>query len=229
MKLGLYKPGQGYWVRVMTAAMIAVVTFATAGWLMGQMSVLADKLPVRSWAADVGNASSGQPQVGQRVKLLTGGTATAPAEVLGTGEVTSFDAGSQTLRIGAFQPAKEGYEAISAASFAKTDDGSGFVAPVKGSLRKIPIIQAVYLQGISAALVLLIGAFLAYFFAGVRQGSVEFLIATDMEMKKVNWSTRKDIINSTWVVVGASFLLAAVLFGIDVAFQQFFQVIGVLQ
>lgn len=229
MKLGLHKPGQGYWVRVMTAAMIAVITFATAGWLMGQMSVLADKLPVHSWATEIGLVSAGQPQVGQRVKLLTAETATAPAELLGTAEVTMYDASGQTLKIGAFAPAKEGYEAMSAATFARTDDGAGFAAPVKGTLRKVPIIQAVYLQGIAAALTLLLGAIFAYYFTGVRQSSVEFLISTDMEMKKVNWSTRKDILNSTWVVVGASFLLAAVLFGIDIAFQQFFQWIGVLQ
>lgn len=230
MSFGLYKPGQGYWVRVMTAAMIAVITFGTAGWLMGQMSVLADKLPVHAWVGDIGTAASGTPQVGDHVKLLTsGGSSTTPAELLGTAAITSFDQSSQTLKIGSFVPAKEGYEAALAASFAKTDDARGFTAPIKGTLRKVPLIQPIYLQGIAAAATLLIGALLAFYFAGVRSGSVEFLISTDMEMKKVNWSTRKDIINSTWVVVGAAFLLAGVLFGIDIVFQQAFQLIGILE
>lgn len=231
MSFGLYKPGQGYWVRVMTAAMIAVITFATAGWLMGQMSVLADKLPVRAWAGEIGNVSGGgaAPAPGLTVNLLTSGSPAVPAQVLGTARIRAFDAGSQSITLEGFLPAKDGYEAASAASITAGEGAAGFAAPIRGTLRKVPMIQAVYLQGIAASITLLIGAVLAYYFAGVRPGSVEFLIATDMEMKKVNWSTRKDIMNSTWVVVGASFLLAAVLFGIDIAFQQFFQLIGVLQ
>jgi preprotein translocase SecE subunit len=228
MGFGLYKPGQGYWVRVMTAAMIAVITFATAGWLMGQMAVLADKLPVHSWAADLGNVT-GQVEVGQHVKLLTPATASAPAEPLGTAEIQTFDSSSQTVRIHAFVPIKPGYEPTAAGSFAPGDDGKGFTAPLKGSVRKIAAVQPVYLQGGGAALVLLVGAVLAFYFAGAKKNSVEFLISTDMEMKKVNWSTQKDIRNSTLVVVGAAVMLAAVLFGIDVAFQQFFRVIKILQ
>ena len=36
MSLGIYKQGQGYWVRVLTAALIAVVTLGGAGWMAGQ-------------------------------------------------------------------------------------------------------------------------------------------------------------------------------------------------
>lgn len=229
MGFGLHKPGQGYWVRVMTAAMIAVITFATAGWLMGQMSVLADKLPVRAWSGEIGAASGGQPAVGQRVNLMTAGNPANPAVLLGTASVTGFEPGSQTITIRSFTPAKPEYDAASAAAIAPADGAAGFSANIRGTLRKVPLVRSVYLQGIAASLTLLIGAVIAYYFAGVRPSSVELLISTDMEMKKVNWSTRKDIINSTWVVVGASFLLATVLFGIDVAFQQFFQLIGVLQ
>jgi preprotein translocase SecE subunit len=228
MGFGLYKPGQGYWVRVMTAAMVAVITFATAGWLMGQMAVLADKLPVNTWSANVGN-TTGQIQVGQRVKLLTSVKGTVAPELLGTAQVKQFDSASQVVTIGGFTPAKADLVPTDAGSFAPTDEGSGFTAPVKGSVSKVPPIQPVYLQGGGAAVVLLAGAALAFYFAGVRTGAVEFLISTDMEMKKVNWSTRKDITNSTLVVVGASVLLAATLFGIDVLFQQFFKIIKVLQ
>ena len=48
-------------------------------------------------------------------------------------------------------------------------------------------------------------------------------------MRKVNWSTRKEIIGSTQVVIVAAFLLAAFLFGIDTAFAKFFQIIGVIE
>lgn len=228
MSFGLHKPGQGYWVRVMTATAIAVITFATAGWLMGQMTVLADKLPVRAWSAEIQNPT-GEPAAGQRIKLLTAESATTPAELLGTAEVVGYDSGSRTVHIGSFTPAKDGVEAATASTIAKADDGSGFSAPIRGSLNKTPMVHPRILQGVAAAIVLLIGAGLAYYFAGTKPASVEFLISTDMEMKKVNWSTKKDIKNSTLVVVGAAFLLAGVLFTIDVGFQAFFKLINVLQ
>ena len=48
-------------------------------------------------------------------------------------------------------------------------------------------------------------------------------------MKKVNWSTRKEVIGSTWVVVVACFLIAAFLFSIDFVFAMFFRAIKVLE
>jgi preprotein translocase subunit SecE len=67
-----------------------------------------------------------------------------------------------------------------------------------------------------------------YYFVGVKPRSVDFLVATDGEMKKVNWSTRKDVIASTWVVIAASIVLAAGLFVVDILFSEFFRLIGVL-
>ncbi len=232
MAFGLYKPGQGYWVRVMTAAMIAVITFGTAGWLMGQMAVVADKLPARAWATELTGITGGEVTPGAQVQLATAATSTSPADVLGTAEVESFDSSSQVVRIHHFVPKQEGLSPTEASTLAPAPGaggGKGFSASVKGRLHKIAVVQPVLLQGGAAALVLLIGALLAFYFAGLRRSTVEFLIATDMEMKKVNWSTRKDIWNSTLVVVGASVLIAGALFGFDVLFQMFFKFIKVLQ
>ncbi|RNC82861.1 MAG: preprotein translocase subunit SecE [Phycisphaera sp.] len=63
----------------------------------------------------------------------------------------------------------------------------------------------------------------------MNRRSVDFLIATDGEMKKVNWSTRKEVQGSTIVVVIASFLLAFAIFVVDYGFGAFFKLIGVLQ
>ena len=52
--------------------------------------------------------------------------------------------------------------------------------------------------------------------AAAADGAGTILIATDGEMKKVNWSTRKEIVGSTWVVVAATFLLTAVLIAVRV-------------
>ncbi|MBC7834538.1 MAG: preprotein translocase subunit SecE [Phycisphaerales bacterium] len=67
-----------------------------------------------------------------------------------------------------------------------------------------------------------------YWLIAVRPASVDFLIATDSEVKKVNWSTRKDIKGSTFVVIGATFILAVFLFAIDVVFKSIFQAIDIL-
>ena len=62
-----------------------------------------------------------------------------------------------------------------------------------------------------------------------RSSRADFLIATEGEMKKVAWSSRKEVIGSTKVVVFATFILAAMLFLVDFVFQRFFDKIGVLR
>lgn len=56
----------------------------------------------------------------------------------------------------------------------------------------------------------------------------DFLISTDGEMKKVNWSSRREVIGSTKVVIAFTLLLAAVLFVYDTLFVALFRLIGVL-
>jgi preprotein translocase SecE subunit len=62
----------------------------------------------------------------------------------------------------------------------------------------------------------------------MRPRTVDFLIATDSEMKRVNWSTPREIRGSTYVVIGACFLLAAALFIFDLIFKTVFQSMGIL-
>ncbi len=61
-----------------------------------------------------------------------------------------------------------------------------------------------------------------------KPGNADFLIATDGEMKKVNWTSRRELIGSTKVVIIFMFLIAFILFGIDIIFGYFFQLINVL-
>jgi preprotein translocase SecE subunit len=62
-----------------------------------------------------------------------------------------------------------------------------------------------------------------------KPDNVDFLIATDSEMKKVNWTSRKELIGSTKVVIVFMFLIAFFLFAIDIGFSYFFYLIGVLK
>jgi preprotein translocase subunit SecE len=62
-----------------------------------------------------------------------------------------------------------------------------------------------------------------------KQTTAEFLIATDSEMKKVNWTSRKELIASTKIVIGFVFFVALFLFSCDLLFGAFFHLIGVLK
>jgi preprotein translocase subunit SecE len=60
-----------------------------------------------------------------------------------------------------------------------------------------------------------------------RTKSADFLIATENEMKKVSWSSTKEVIGSTKVVVVTTFLMAGMLFLVDMLFFNIFQLIGI--
>ena len=59
--------------------------------------------------------------------------------------------------------------------------------------------------------------------------NVDFLIATDSEMKKVNWTTKGELFGSTRVVVLFLVFIACFLFVVDIIFERFFHLIRVLQ
>ena len=60
-----------------------------------------------------------------------------------------------------------------------------------------------------------------------RPSSADFLIATESEMKKVSWSSKKEIIGSTKVVIIFMIVIAAILFGVDFMFVVLFKTLGV--
>ena len=62
-----------------------------------------------------------------------------------------------------------------------------------------------------------------------KPAHVDFLIATDGEMKKVNWTSRRELIGSTKVVILFMFAIAAILFVLDLLFNTLFYSIRVLQ
>jgi preprotein translocase subunit SecE len=76
--------------------------------------------------------------------------------------------------------------------------------------------------------VVVILSVLLYWVACVHRKSCDFLIATDGEMKKVNWTSRRELISSTKVVIVVTVLMALLLFFVDWAFMRFFRAIGVL-
>ena len=80
--------------------------------------------------------------------------------------------------------------------------------------------------GIPVAMVAVLG--LAIFWIVNRPRSADFMIATEGEMKKVSWSSRKEVVGSTKVVIITTFILAGILFAVDLVFQLLFQTLGII-
>ncbi len=76
--------------------------------------------------------------------------------------------------------------------------------------------------GISLAMALLIWRLMN------KPSNVDFLIATDSEMKKVNWTSRRELFGSTKVVILFMFMIAAFLFTMDLYFTRIFYLFDVL-
>ncbi|HZW09113.1 MAG TPA: preprotein translocase subunit SecE [Phycisphaerales bacterium] len=226
MAIGIYKPGQGYWVRVLTAVAAGLLVLATAAWLWKETAAL--DLPSAAWDVTL-TGSSGAPTVGQRVEVLGRPDGAGAAQSLGTMEVAAFTPSEFRPQIRLVKPQLNEGAVPSAVQTIRAEGFSGEVAGEGSGVRPIPIVDRLYVQGGLAGLALLLGSALVFWLVGSRPSSSEFLIATDGEMKKVNWSTRREILGSTWVVIAASFLVAAALYVIDLAFQWFFVSIDVLQ
>jgi preprotein translocase subunit SecE len=72
-------------------------------------------------------------------------------------------------------------------------------------------------------------AALAWWVTFNKRPSSDFMIATEGEMKKVSWSTRREVIGSTKVVIVITLLMAFLLFLVDLTFQALFRWAGVLK
>ncbi len=59
--------------------------------------------------------------------------------------------------------------------------------------------------------------------------NVDFLIATDSEMKKVNWTTQGELMGSTRVVIIFLACIAVFLFLVDIVFAETFYLVKVLK
>ncbi len=80
--------------------------------------------------------------------------------------------------------------------------------------------------GVPVAVFALISALMLWIVNQPR--SADFMIATESEMKKVSWASRREIIGSTKVVIVTTLVMALTLWAVDLAFGFFFTKIGVL-
>ena len=79
------------------------------------------------------------------------------------------------------------------------------------------------------SLFLAVSGLVLFWIAGSGRKTNDFFIATEGEMKKVSWSTKKEIIGSTKVVLAFTLVMTTFLFVVDIFFMFVFSWIGVLQ
>lgn len=208
----IHKPGQGYWTRLMSLIGGGALAAAGAMWAWTKLSAI--NIPTRLWSFTISEAAGDLPTVGQPVTILG-----RDGSAAGTGIVESA---SGTL------VALTGVTAESTREVTRLTTQGGFSA-ITSAPSEVKLFQAEYLQGGVAALILLVGGAFVYYFCYANRRSSDFLIATEGEMKKVNWSTRREILGSTWVVIVISLIIAGVLFFADFLFSQFFSLIRVIE
>jgi len=83
-------------------------------------------------------------------------------------------------------------------------------------------VAPVYVASGTALLFMLLVGCLLWWFAGSNARSVDFLVATEGEMKKVNWSTKREIVGSTLVVIGIALTISLFCWIWDFAFSTLF-------
>ena len=100
----------------------------------------------------------------------------------------------------------------------------GLIGAVILSDNLAPLVGTYLRYGIPVVALAALGALM--FWLVNRPKSADFLIATEGEMKKVSWSSRKEIVGSTKVVIVTTFIMAVILFGVDIVFKVLGTVIG---
>ena len=77
--------------------------------------------------------------------------------------------------------------------------------------------------------IMLVFAYGIFWLFGKHRGTVDFMIATEGEMKKVNWSSRREVFGATKVVIVSVIALGVLLCVVDLLFIFWFEAIGVLR
>lgn len=108
--------------------------------------------------------------------------------------------------------------------------GTLVLAGVGWMWQKLSVIttNTIYYQaGMAVGVVAVFGALL--FWLLNKPKIVDFMIATEIEMKKVHWPSRKEIVGSTLVVIWGTVILAGFLWLINLGFGYLFLHIGILE
>lgn len=209
--LSMYKAGQGYWTRMMTAIFFGVLIAGGALWLSGQVGNI--NFQPAAWRYTV----EGTPSLPVGEVELRRSNEVVGSAVLQRTEGNVLELVNVSMR-----------RDESATNVQTIVAPSGEIARTS-SMQTVQRFEKTYLQGGLAAAILFIGAILILWLCYTNKRTSEFLIATEGEMKKVNWSSRREVFGSTWVVIAISVIIATILFVTDLLFQFLSREAGLLQ
>lgn len=218
--LSIYKPDQGYWTRLLSALGFGALIAWGAMYVWAQLGAV--DIP------KVGYTFSLDPPApaltaGQTVDLYRDGI----ENPVGTASIVSVE--EDGARVVADTFTFEGDSTVLSVAELAPSGSSSFEAIEIVTKQGIDAFPQIYLQGGVAIGIIVLGAVVLLYFCYASRKTVDFLIATEGEMKKVNWSSRREVLGSTWVVIAISLIIAAILLVADISFASFFRAINLLE
>ncbi len=237
MAFTIYKSGQGYWTRTMTAIGIGVVVLTGVAWLWSELEIIGRSYSVNLEIADASARLAAWGKANNHeiagLDVLRGiqtpdAATTSPVTITGAGQTFTLDRGGVVAAIEGFAPAptSTAVRALPVAGFTQVRIEGGNV--VFGGIQTWGYRNRLYIQSAVAVVVIAIFGVLTFWVLN-KPNIADFMIATEAEMKKVNWPSRREIIGSTWVVIVGMLLFGLILFVVDVGFLELFRQIGILQ
>ena len=224
MAFALYKPGQGYWTRMLTAIGAGIVVMATVGWLWYELGNTSFAVH-RDYVMSLGTTEA---QVDGDAPLLAWGIGLADENEL---SIESIDSGSRAIQAGISRndvvASVNGVAVKDRAALAAALSSLGPADAVTVKVNRSESIVLYVQAGVAVAVILVAGILLWTIMN--RPSAVDFMIATEAEMRKVNWPSRQEIRGSTIVVVCGTFILAVFLWTINLVFGWLFIGINILE
>ena len=227
--LSIKKYGQGYYTRLITAGAVGLL-------IMLCLNQAADSVTSTSWVAN--DEKTFTVDVSKSVQDTTDANGREVFKALGIGDLELVDGKLNQLKIKNNNVRTSQFQTLDLLTKingkAITVTKEGGVKEFFNSHDEFPISNAVTLtvlrpinqDFIVRAYVLGGGAFvlgLIAFFAMNSNKAVDYMIATEAEMRKVNWPPAKEVRGSTVVVIFGTFLLVALLGLSDILFTESFQ------
>jgi preprotein translocase SecE subunit len=94
---------------------------------------------------------------------------------------------------------------------------------------RLPLGDALVARTLIPVALMGVAGWLIFWLVFQKHGPVDFMIATEGEMKKVNWSSRKEVLGATKVVIFTVLTMGIMLFVVDTLFMLAFSGMGVLK
>ena len=225
MAFAVYKPGQGYWTRVLTAIGAGVLVLAGVVWIWEELGAKDWRVPVNhdlSLTALTADADRIVQHLGLEAPGGEPGSKSNSVKVTAVASGSAFDSAGMQRN-----------DVITHVDGKPVGDVDAIVTLLQVASSPVLTVQrgysiTLYVQA-GVAVVILAACSLVIWRVLNRPRTVDFMIATEAEMNKVNWPSRQEIVGSTRVVIIGTALLTLMLFVVNMIFTVIFKGIGILE